>query len=189
MTSLIDIRRHYRKLRRSLSWREQKKAACALSRKLKQHKKISLAQKIGIYLPQDGEISPIAFTKNATHKDYFAPCIVPNFKYSKSKRQGQSMIFRALSPKTQLNRFKIPEPTGKKIAIWTLDVLLIPLVSFDAHNHRIGRGGGFYDQCLNQLKFRPRQPLCIGLAHQCQKHTKPLPQNSWDKTLNQVITD
>ena len=48
-------------------------------------------------------------------------------------------------------RWGIPEPeTGPTVAPCEIDLVLVPLLSFDQHGHRVGYGKGFYDRFLGQ---------------------------------------
>ena len=57
-----------------------------------------------------------------------------------------------------VNDFGVPEPeSGKVIAAHKIDVVFVPLLSFDINGHRVGYGGGYYDRflkkCNPQCKF------------------------------------
>ncbi|MCY7352954.1 MAG: 5-formyltetrahydrofolate cyclo-ligase [Cytophagaceae bacterium] len=59
----------------------------------------------------------------------------------------------AWTPNTPLtiNSFSLPEPgSGPGIDPRRIDLVLIPLLAFDTHGHRVGYGGGFYDRFLAQ---------------------------------------
>lgn len=91
------------------------------------------------------------------------------------------------------NRFNIPEPEFNKarlIAPEDLDLVIAPLVAFDARCHRIGMGAGFYDRSFAFLQTTPRpvKPVLCGLAHAFQQvdDTKPQP---WDVSLDYVTTE
>lgn len=59
------------------------------------------------------------------------------------------------------NNWGIPEPVeGSAAVIHELDVVLVPLISFDLEGHRIGYGKGYYDRFLKTV---PRAQK-IGLA-------------------------
>ena len=71
-----------------------------------------------------------------------------------------------LTPNTPLieNRWGIPEPqseTHGAISSEQIDVVLVPLMVFDRHGHRVGYGKGYYDRFL--VECRP-DCLKVGLS-------------------------
>ena len=53
----------------------------------------------------------------------------------------------------------IPEPTGERLgagALDTCDVVIVPALAVDHAGHRLGRGAGYYDRALANV----RAPLC-----------------------------
>ncbi|DBA84813.1 TPA: hypothetical protein ACH3X1_005846 [Trebouxia sp. C0004] len=50
-----------------------------------------------------------------------------------------------------------------------LEVLLMPGLAFDGQGHRLGRGGGYYDNFINKCKQRAKargwQPPILGMQH------------------------
>lgn len=69
---------------------------------------------------------------------------------------------------------------------WVLvmpQVLLVPLLAFDARGHRLGYGGGFYDRTLSALRVR-----AIGIAHSTQE-TASLPEEAHDMALDGILTE
>ena len=78
--------------------------------------------------------------------------------------------------------FGIPEP----LASWPRavpDLLLVPLLAFDASGHRLGYGGGFYDRTIATLKART-----VGIAYAGQESAS-IPHETHDRTLNMVLTE
>lgn len=65
----------------------------------------------------------------------------------------------------------------------TPDLLLVPLLAFDARGHRLGYGGGFYDRTLALLKIP-----AIGIAHAAQELSS-LPVEAHDMALDAVLTE
>jgi 5-formyltetrahydrofolate cyclo-ligase len=63
-------------------------------------------------------------------------------------------------------------------------VLLVPLLAFDAHGHRLGYGGGFYDCTLSVLADK----LAIGVAYAGQE-VDALPVLPHDHPLDMVVTE
>lgn len=99
--------------------------------------------------------------------------------------EGQPLHFRAWSPgaKTAPDRYGIPTPVaGREMKP---DILLIPLVAFDAGNFRIGYGGGFFDRTLAAVSPRP---LAIGVGYEIARvdDTYPGPH---DIALDFIVTE
>jgi 5-formyltetrahydrofolate cyclo-ligase len=65
----------------------------------------------------------------------------------------------------------------------TPDLLLVPLLAFDAAGHRLGYGGGFYDRTLALLKTP-----AIGIAHAAQE-VPSLPHEAHDMALTAILTE
>lgn len=92
------------------------------------------------------------------------------------------------------NRYGIAEPmTGPRgrIPLRHLDTVLVPLVGFDAHGHRLGMGAGFYDRALRPRLDRTqafRRPRLVGVAYSVQQ-VERLDPASWDVALDLVVTE
>ena len=70
----------------------------------------------------------------------------------------------------------------------TPDILLVPLLAFDAEGYRLGYGGGFYDRTL-RARRAARAVLAVGIAFSGQKHPAALPRDDYDEPLNWVVTE
>jgi len=79
--------------------------------------------------------------------------------------------------------FGMHEP-GAQAQTVTPDVLLIPLLAFDAQGTRLGYGGGFYDRTLASLAAK----RAIGIAYAGQEVAE-LPCHDHDHPLDAVITE
>lgn len=91
----------------------------------------------------------------------------------------------------QKNRYSIYEPVNKANELQPddLDIVIMPLISFDLKGSRLGAGGGYYDRTFAFLKKKPvKRPLLIGLAY-AQQQAEELPLNEWDVCLDGVITE
>jgi 5-formyltetrahydrofolate cyclo-ligase len=98
-------------------------------------------------------------------------------------RRGEALVFRAWRPGAPLlaGRFGTSHPDG---AILTPDILLIPLLAFDARGNRLGYGGGFYDRTLARLPGALR----IGCAFAAQELDR-VPAGPYDQRLHAVVTE
>ncbi len=187
-SSRKHLRNQLRHLRRTLSSQQQQQAARRLASRLLTNPDLYRARHIAIYLPNDGEISPLPYMQVARCRGIrlYLPVLHP-------LTQGK-LAFSPFEPHTLLrpNRFGIAEPTfadSLQRPAWALDAILFPLVGFDEYGGRLGMGGGFYDRTFAFSRIRPRlTPKLIGLAHDFQK-VDQLPVEAWDVPLHSVITD
>ena len=184
-----QLRRMLRKARRALTPSQQRQAARGLYKQLAQHPQFRRAKHISLYLPTDGEIDPRLLLRAAQRrgKATYLPVL--------SAWPRTKMVFQRIRPGEKLkpNRFRILEPRAnlaRQRKVWTLDLLLLPLVGFDDVGGRLGMGGGFYDRSLAYMARRKtwRKPTLLGLAHECQK-VERLAQASWDVPLQGTVTD
>lgn len=87
-----------------------------------------------------------------------------NIIISKSDFETGSMTNYLLTDNTLIrkNEYNIPEPVdGIEIPNEKIDVVFIPLLTFDNNGHRVGYGKGFYDRFLANCK---PETVKIGLS-------------------------
>jgi 5-formyltetrahydrofolate cyclo-ligase len=79
----------------------------------------------------------------------------------------------------------VPDETQEEVIP---DSILTPLIGFDKHGTRLGRGGGYYDRTIAFL--RKIKPYCqiIGMATE-QQYVETLPHEFHDEQLDSVITE
>ncbi len=109
---------------------------------------------IGLYWPFRGEpdLRDWMRTAEAAGARVALPVVVA---------RGRPLVFRQWRPGCDMARgvWGIPTPAeGPEIAP---DVVIAPLVGFDASCYRLGYGGGFYDRTLAALEVRP---MAIGVG-------------------------
>lgn len=88
--------------------------------------------------------------------------------------------------------FQIPEPhrelrtlADRQVRAEELDLIFVPGVAFDRRGGRLGRGRGFYDRFLQQV--RPDASL-IGLAFECQVLDE-IPVAEHDILMDKIVTE
>ena len=180
------IRKTIREKRRGLTTDQQCCAAEQLAQRLCREEFFLRAERIAVYLANDGEIDPAQIIAAAfkLNKACFLPVIDPTTRNSlhfAQYRQGDSL---------HKNRFGIPEPkldSAATLPVSELDLILVPLVAFDRNGNRIGMGGGFYDRTLAPCSEK-LGPTLVGLAHQCQELDN-ISTQSWDIPLDNIATD
>lgn len=95
------------------------------------------------------------------------------------------MVFRAWSPEAamDIDRHGIPIPAdGPEVRP---DIVLLPLVAFDAQCFRLGYGGGYFDRTLAALVPRPQ---AIGVGFELGRVADIRPQ-AHDQRLDAVVTE
>lgn len=94
--------------------------------------------------------------------------------------------FAAIKQWSQLSpgRFGILEPGAKcpKVKGNFLDAVFVPGLAFSLDGGRLGRGGGFYDRLLQDV----RSVRC-GIAYECQL-LDSLPLDPWDQKMERILT-
>jgi 5-formyltetrahydrofolate cyclo-ligase len=101
--------------------------------------------------------------------------------------KGKPLIFRAWTPGDAMDKgvWDIPQPKLDRPVVEP-DILLVPLLAFDARGRRLGYGGGFYDRTLAGL--RARKPIvAVGLAYNEQR-IDAVPHLDYDQELDWVLT-
>ena len=67
------------------------------------------------------------------------------------------------------------------------EVMIVPLLAFDADGGRLGYGGGFYDRTLEQLR-RTGPVTAIGYAYAAQQFDH-VPLEPTDQPLDLIVTE
>ena len=147
------------------------------------------SSKIAIYIENDGEIGVTNLLSRILghRKRCYLPALhplLPNRLWFSEYKPGDRLLH---------NEYGIIEPNihrRKPISAYGLDLVLVPLVAFDATGNRVGMGGGFYDRTFSYLKTRSkwRKPKLIGVAHELQR-LDSIQRNPWDVPLDGIVTE
>ena len=185
-----DLRQLIREKRRALSDSERDGAAILLCERIASSRTFQHSKHIAFYLTNDGEIDLSLLIEHAWQQGKY--CYLPVL----AEPNTQRLWFIPYTPDTKLkyNRFGIPEPIHSRETrlrkTLSLDLILMPLVSFDEQGNRMGMGGGFYDRTLAFLRQRQywQKPTLMGVAYEFQKQNQ-LETNPWDIPLQSVATE
>ena len=101
--------------------------------------------------------------------------------------KGKPLEFRSWSPgdRLEVTQWGIREPAGDA-AVVAPDIVLSPLLAFDAAGYRLGYGGGFYDRSLAELGAQ-KQVVSIGIAFDEQR-VDAVPRDAYDQRLDWILT-
>ena len=154
------IRESMRRRRLALAEAERHQASLAIASQILTNPHIQSAHAVAAYLSVGHEIDlqPTIQALWQRGQVVYLPVLHPvRASYLAFARYASDTPLR-------LNRFAIPEPAvawRECVPPWELDVVLMPLVAFDAAGHRLGMGGGFYDR---SFAFTPEAqfPLLTG---------------------------
>ena len=129
------------------------------------------------YMPMRTEIDPLPAM--AAHQGVVCVPVIMG--------AGQALRFREWSPGCAMveGAFGALIPAD---GLWVEpEVLIVPLVGFDARGYRLGYGGGFYDRTLEGLRARGTV-LAVGFAFAGQELAE-VPIEPTDQKLDVIVTE
>ena len=129
------------------------------------------------YMAMRTEIDPIAAM--SAHQ---GPVVVPVIPGA-----GVPLRFREWSPGCAMVMGEFGAKVPEEGAWVEPQVLIVPLLAFDARGYLLGYGGGFYDRTLERLRAR-QATLAIGFAFAAQEVAE-VPVDATDQRLDAVVTD
>jgi 5-formyltetrahydrofolate cyclo-ligase len=135
-------------------------------------------RRVGIYWPFKGECDPrmLARRLHARGIALALPVVVA---------KTAPLVFRpwALGARLVLGVWNIPVPAAGEPV--TPDVVLAPVVGFDAPRYRLGYGGGYYDRTLAAMAPRP---FVIGVGFALSRLPSIHPQPH-DIPMDLIVTE
>ena len=179
-SSKPDLRRHFRAVRNKAA---VDGSAAALNGAKHFLSSIDIPERAVVagYWPMRSEFDPRPLMTRLSEAGHSLalPVVVENH---------QPLVFRAWKPSDLLveGGFKVQVPHHTSPEVLP-DVILVPMLAFDAEGYRLGYGGGFYDRTLSKAMLE-RQVVAVGLAFAAQG-TETLPREDHDQKLNWIITE
>lgn len=129
------------------------------------------------YMPMRTEIDPLPAM--AAHDGLVGVPVITG--------AGQALKFREWTPGCAMAAGEFGALIPVEGAWIRPEVLIVPLVGFDARGFRLGYGGGFYDRTLEALRAG-HPTVAIGFAFAAQELPE-VPIESTDQPLDLIVTE
>src|SRR5450759_4153085 len=129
-------------------------------------------------LPEEPDIWPMVSEALALGKAVTLPRFLPRTQTYIACRVLNSQV------DVEIGKFGIREPSARcaEVSLNQLDFILVPVVAFDLNGRRLGRGKGFYDRLLAQVRG-----VTCGVAFE-QQIAGEVPAGRHDVGLNCILT-
>ncbi len=175
------LRHTYQQIRQSLSPTYQSQSSLQICKQISKLDCYRYAKRIALYQAVNGEVD--------LEKIWISAPLQGKYCYFPALNDDKTLSFLPATPSSRFckNRYGILEPdVSREEAILPslLDVMFIPLVSFDSSGTRLGMGAGYYDRTL----ALSRASVLIGVAFEFQ-HQTFIEKQHWDIPMNLVITE
>lgn len=183
----VDLRQQKQELRQEMKRRravlneQNPDAARQLSQNFLQNVKIPSNSIIGCYIKFDSEIDPkpLAMALRAAGHIIALPIVTG---------KDQPLIFRQYDANDDLDVGALGTMEPRESApVVVPDIVLVPLLAFDASRYRLGYGGGYFDRTIN-LIARAKPVHTIGLAYANQL-VPAIPHGKFDIRLDRIVTE
>ena len=175
MISKIDLRKQLTEKRKTL---ETKILSDLICRKIKLEKAYINAKKIFAYYPKAFEVDITPLFKDE-NKKWFLP-----------KTKGEELFFYEYKKGDELVKgdFGVYEPKKDMKTDIVPDLIIVPALSVDKNNYRLGYGKGYYDRFLTSLYEKGNCPTTLVPIFSALI-VETLPAEPHDKKINLVITE
>jgi 5-formyltetrahydrofolate cyclo-ligase len=179
------LRQRLRSWRSKLDVHYRREAGLIAAEMLSEHRWYHTAKRIALYYPVGSEFETAALSLMALRdgKQVFLPVLGFRGRKMRFARTHANGHFR-------INRHRIPEPARATNCVNPrfLDLVIVPLLGFDANGHRLGSGAGYYDRCFDFKLRNKGRPRLVGMGFDGQEVESIAPR-SWDVPLDAVVTE
>ena len=169
-----ELRAYFKEIRKNIKEKDEK--SLIITEKFLNTEIYKNSKTIMLYYPLSDEVNTL-------------------FLFERAKKDGKKIVFpktitetRELIPVLYTNGFvkgayNIFEPLGEIFPKECIDVVIVPALSADSNNFRLGYGGGYYDRFLEDFKGK-KVTFLFG-----ELKTDKLPTEETDIKTDIVITD
>ena len=175
-----EIRHEKLFYRQALDKKYYQKSNRIIRKKLLKLSALKLAKTIGIYYSVNKEVDTLKIINYLLKHKYsvvFPRIVGTNLQFHQINNLQTDLTYNA--------KYKLYEP-NIKLPIYppqTIDVMIIPLLSYDLDHYRLGYGKGFYDGYLKEFSGTK-----IGLGYHFQ-FVEKLPCEPHDIPLDIIVTN
>lgn len=168
-----DIRREYKKRRKSLTESQKKAFDCALAERVEE-----------LFKDKNSFFIYYSFGSEPDTKKLIARLISLNKRVFLPRVEGGEMVPVEYTGEQNLTRspLGVSEPEGQAYPGDT-DVIIVPLLAVNGRGYRVGYGGGYYDKFLKNSSA-----VKAGIGYEFQL-TDDFTEDEWDEPLDIFITE
>lgn len=178
-----EMRKAMRALRRGAERTLSADALRAAAARVRAASGLAAHHRLACYCPVGSEFPALTLAELLGHERLALP-VTPG----PAALPGDALAFRVYAPGDWLepDALGVPAP-GPEAPETRPDIVLVPLLAFDAAGGRLGQGGGWYDRTLARL--RAQGTVCaIGLAFEFQR-IEAVPMEPGDERLDWIVTE
>ena len=173
-----ELRKEIRERKRQFTERQLRELSLPAIRKLLNHARVKEADVVMVYYSLPDEIYTHELVDELVRlgKTVLLPKMIDD-------RNIEARVYKGKEDLQQGHSFHILEPAGECFrAMEDIDTIVVPGMSFDKEGNRLGRGKGYYDRFLSQLKHAYKIGVCFDF--QC---VKEVPTDENDIKMDEVI--
>jgi len=180
-----ELRKQLRAERRKLSAKMREQAARRIALTLQRRFYLHPGMRVSVYSPLFGEldIAPFVVIARRHGCEIFLPVL--------TDRRRKRMRFYAATGRMRRNWMGILEPEmGRSVPARMLNLVITPLVGFDATGMRLGMGAGYFDRGFAYRRLRQfwRGPRMVGVGFAMQRLPK-ITAAPHDVRLDAIVTE
>lgn len=177
MLTKSELRQEIRLQKRGRSLFELTEESAAITDRVMNHPKVVAAQVVMLYhaLPDEVDTHGMIEGLRAMGKTILLPKVTDSEHMEIRLYRGEEDL--------EEGAFHIMEPSGPVFDdLEAIDVAIVPGMSFDSDNNRLGRGKGYYDRFLRKIPDIYK----IGICYEFQKRTH-IPTDDFDVKMDEII--